>query len=85
MSSADHDRQAARARLSPAAAAVPSSAARQMLRTIPPKIGPWKGTSTRQYRWPKRPLGLNVPIYPIKGYSITVPIEDAARAPESTP
>jgi len=31
-----------------------------------------------------RPLGLDIPIYPIKGYSITVPIEDATRAPEST-
>ncbi|TKT80242.1 D-amino acid dehydrogenase [Aquamicrobium sp. LC103] len=31
-----------------------------------------------------RPLGLHVPIYPIKGYSITVPIENAERAPEST-
>ena len=31
-----------------------------------------------------KPLGLNVPVFPIKGYSITVPITDAARAPEST-
>jgi D-amino-acid dehydrogenase len=31
-----------------------------------------------------RPLGLRVPIYPIKGYSITVPINDARGAPEST-
>lgn len=30
------------------------------------------------------PLGLNVPVYPIKGYSITVPITDASGAPEST-
>lgn len=30
------------------------------------------------------PLGLRVPVYPVKGYSITVPITDAARAPEST-
>jgi D-amino-acid dehydrogenase len=29
-------------------------------------------------------LGLNVPVYPVKGYSITVPIVDAARAPVST-
>ncbi len=28
-----------------------------------------------------RPLGLRVPIYPAKGYSITVPISDPARAP----
>ncbi|HET6526775.1 D-amino acid dehydrogenase [Sphingopyxis sp.] len=31
-----------------------------------------------------RPLGLGLPVYPVKGYSITVPIVDAARAPEST-
>jgi D-amino-acid dehydrogenase len=31
-----------------------------------------------------RGIDLNVPIYPIKGYSITVPITDASRAPEST-
>ena len=31
-----------------------------------------------------RPLGLRLPVYPVKGYSITVPIVDAARAPEST-
>ncbi len=31
-----------------------------------------------------RPLGLRVPIYPVKGYSITVPITDASMAPEST-
>jgi D-amino-acid dehydrogenase len=31
-----------------------------------------------------RGVDLHVPIYPIKGYSITVPITDAARAPEST-
>lgn len=30
------------------------------------------------------PLGLNLPVYPLKGYSITVPIVDAARAPVST-
>lgn len=28
--------------------------------------------------------GLKVPVYPIKGYSLTVDIEDSARAPEST-
>ena len=27
---------------------------------------------------------MRVPIYPVKGYSITVPITDAAGAPEST-
>lgn len=31
-----------------------------------------------------RPLGLSLPVYPIKGYSITVPITDASGAPEST-
>jgi D-amino-acid dehydrogenase len=31
-----------------------------------------------------RPLGLALPVYPVKGYSITVPITDPAHAPEST-
>ncbi|MFC5498841.1 D-amino acid dehydrogenase [Caenimonas terrae] len=35
-----------------------------------------------------RPLGLKLPVYPVKGYSLTVPIADAptalGRAPEST-
>lgn len=31
-----------------------------------------------------RPLGLDIPIYPVKGYSITVPIADEGRAPVST-
>jgi len=31
-----------------------------------------------------QPLGLNLPVYPVKGYSITVPVADAARAPVST-
>lgn len=31
-----------------------------------------------------RPLGIKLPVYPVKGYSITVPIVDASRAPEST-
>jgi D-amino-acid dehydrogenase len=30
------------------------------------------------------PIGIRVPVYPVKGYSITVPITDAAGAPEST-
>jgi len=30
------------------------------------------------------PLGLKLPVYPVKGYSITVPIVDEARAPVST-
>ncbi|MGN6526001.1 MAG: D-amino acid dehydrogenase [Burkholderiaceae bacterium] len=31
-----------------------------------------------------RPLGIDIPVYPVKGFSITVPIADAAAAPEST-
>jgi D-amino-acid dehydrogenase len=31
-----------------------------------------------------RPIGLRLPIYPVKGYSITIPIVDPARAPQST-
>ncbi|HYQ38772.1 MAG TPA: D-amino acid dehydrogenase [Pseudomonas sp.] len=31
-----------------------------------------------------RPLGIKVPVYPLKGYSLTVPIIDAALAPTST-
>jgi len=31
-----------------------------------------------------RPLGIRIPVYPVKGYSITVPITDAGGAPEST-
>ncbi len=31
-----------------------------------------------------RSLGIRIPVYPVKGYSITVPITDAAGAPEST-
>ena len=30
------------------------------------------------------PVGLRIPVYPVKGYSITVPITDATGAPEST-
>ena len=30
------------------------------------------------------PLGLRLPIYPVKGYSITMPVVDEARAPIST-
>lgn len=29
-------------------------------------------------------LGIRIPVYPIKGYSITIPITDVNRAPEST-
>jgi D-amino-acid dehydrogenase len=31
-----------------------------------------------------RQTGLPLPVYPVKGYSITIPIVDAARAPQST-
>lgn len=31
-----------------------------------------------------RPLGLRLPVYPVKGYSMTVPITDETRAPQST-
>jgi D-amino-acid dehydrogenase len=31
-----------------------------------------------------KPLGIDLPIYPVKGYSITVPIADPLGAPEST-
>ena len=31
-----------------------------------------------------QPLGISIPVYPIKGYSITVPITDASGAPVST-
>ncbi|MFY9514042.1 MAG: D-amino acid dehydrogenase [Rubrivivax sp.] len=30
------------------------------------------------------PVGIRIPVYPVKGYSITVPISDAQHAPEST-
>ncbi|GES42089.1 D-amino acid dehydrogenase [Rhizobium dioscoreae] len=31
-----------------------------------------------------KPLGINLSVYPVKGYSLTIPITDASRAPEST-
>jgi D-amino-acid dehydrogenase len=31
-----------------------------------------------------QPVGIGIPVYPVKGYSITLPIDDAAHAPEST-
>ncbi|RZI97100.1 MAG: D-amino acid dehydrogenase [Variovorax sp.] len=31
-----------------------------------------------------KPLGIDLPVYPVKGFSITVPITDASGAPEST-
>ncbi|VWX62189.1 D-amino acid dehydrogenase, small subunit [Burkholderiales bacterium 8X] len=30
------------------------------------------------------PLGLDLPVYPVKGYSLTVPLVDASKAPQST-
>ena len=30
------------------------------------------------------PLGINIPVYPVKGFSLTLPITDASKAPEST-
>ncbi|PDT45283.1 D-amino acid dehydrogenase small subunit [Sinorhizobium fredii] len=31
-----------------------------------------------------RPFGIRLPVYPVKGYSLTIPITDASRAPAST-
>jgi len=31
-----------------------------------------------------RPHGIRLPVYPVKGYSLTIPITDVSRAPEST-
>ena len=31
-----------------------------------------------------RPLGIRIPVYPVKGYSLTLPIADETRAPVST-
>src|SRR5690606_41318105 len=31
-----------------------------------------------------RPLGIGLPVYPLKGYSLTIPITDPAMAPAST-
>ena len=42
----------------------------------------WRSAAIR--RSLLRPLGISIPVYPIKGYSITVPITDAGGAPEST-
>ena len=30
------------------------------------------------------PLGLDIPVYPVKGYSLTMPLQDASLAPQST-
>ena len=39
------------------------------------------GSYTRDFL---RPLGLDLPVYPVKGYSLTIPLQDAAAAPAST-
>ena len=31
-----------------------------------------------------QPLGLKIPVYPVKGYSITLPVRDESKAPSST-
>jgi D-amino-acid dehydrogenase len=31
-----------------------------------------------------KPFGIKLPVYPVKGYSLTIPITDVMRAPEST-
>lgn len=31
-----------------------------------------------------KPAGIRLPVYPVKGYSVTIPIADETRAPEST-
>jgi len=31
-----------------------------------------------------RPLGLDIPVYPVKGYSLTIPVADERVAPQST-
>ena len=31
-----------------------------------------------------QPLGLDIPLYPVKGYSLTIPVHDASLAPQST-
>jgi D-amino-acid dehydrogenase len=31
-----------------------------------------------------KPLGIKLPVYPVKGYSLTIPIVEASKSPEST-
>ncbi|WP_299847561.1 D-amino acid dehydrogenase [uncultured Roseovarius sp.] len=31
-----------------------------------------------------KPIGLKLPVYPVKGYSVTLPVTDDAKAPQST-
>ena len=40
-------------------------------------LGSWSPTLLK-------PLGMRLPVYPLKGYSLTIPITDAAMAPAST-
>lgn len=40
-------------------------------------LGPWAPQLLK-------PLGLRIPIYPVKGYAITLPIDDSAAAPVSS-
>ena len=40
-------------------------------------LGPWSPLLLR-------PVDIRVPVYPVKGYSITTPVQDAGGAPEST-
>ena len=40
-------------------------------------LGPWSGDLLK-------PLGIDLQVYPVKGYSLTIPITDAGGAPEST-
>ena len=42
----------------------------------------WRWAATR--RCLLKPLGIDAPVYPVKGYSITVPITDPSAAPAST-
>lgn len=43
-----------------------------------------KGTLGSYSRQLMQALGLDVPVYPVKGYSLTVPVINSAAAPIST-
>ena len=60
-----------------AIAAVATSAGRMTAEAYVVALGSYSPIQLRQ-------IGLRLPVYPIKGYSITAPIADAAMAPEST-
>jgi D-amino-acid dehydrogenase len=70
----DHRHRRATASASPASTPTPAAAAptRYVL-----ALGSYSP------KWLK-PLGIDIPVYPVKGFSITVPIKDAGAAPEST-